>query len=363
MKIETLKLKNYRNYEELDIKLHENLNIVIGDNAQGKTNILESIYVLAITKSFLSIPEKKMIMFNKDFFRIEANVISDGVEKKLEIITTPSTKKVKINNQEIKRIGDYISHLNVLLFNPDNIRMIKEGPHVRRKYLNVEISQLNNKYINILNEYNIILKQKNEFLKIINVNIKSNIDYLDILNSRLVEKAVDIYKYRKKFIDRINNKISDIFKVIAGYGNLKLLYISQVDDVNSQANLLEKLKKNYQKELNYKVSLIGTHRDDFHFILDDKDISLYGSQGQLRVAILALKLAEVSIFYEDTNENPILLLDDIFSELDINKRNKLIELLDNDVQTIITTTDLHSIDERLTKNAKIFKISQGKLVD
>jgi len=367
MKIEKLKLKNYRNYEKLELKLNDNLNIIIGDNAQGKTNILESIYVLAITKSFLSVSEKKLIMFDKDFFKITGQIKKMDTKKELEVISTLTNKKVKIDNQEIKKIGDYISNLNVIIFNPDNIRMIKEGPNIRRKYLNIQISQLNNKYLNILNEYNLLLKQKNEFLKIINIKLENHLNYLEILNQKLVEKAIDIYIYRSDYIKRINSNINSIFKELLGYGNLEIKYIPQIENLNEKEEikneLLEKIKNNQSREIQYKMGLIGPHRDDFNFFLNDKNISLYGSQGQLRISLLALKLTEVKIFMEQTRESPILLLDDIFSELDINKRNNLINFLDNEVQTIITTTDIKSINKKLLKNATIFIIDNGKLID
>ena len=368
MKIVDLKLDNYRNYDKLKLRLNENLNIIIGDNAQGKTNIIEAIYVLSITKSFLSINEKKIIKFGEDFFKSSANLLyDDGAAKNLEIIVSKSSKKVKINGNEIKKIADYISNINVILFSPDNIRMVKEEPTRRRKYLNVELSQLYNKYLTVINEYNHLLKQKNEFLKVINIENKSNSDYLEIINKKLADYAVSIYIYRNNYIKMLNEQIVDIYRQISDGGEVEIKYVSNIEFDNNievmKEKLLSKLELYKDKEIYYKTSIIGPHRDDFFIYLDGKDLALYGSQGQIRIALLALKLAEIPIFINETKEKPILLLDDIFSELDIDKRNKLIKYLDNDIQTIITTTDVNSINSKLLEKAEVFVIKKGKIIN
>ena len=368
MKIVDLKLDNYRNYDKLKLRLNENLNIIIGDNAQGKTNIIEAIYVLSITKSFLSINEKKIIKFGEDFFKSSANLLyDDGAAKNLEIIVSKSSKKVKINGNEIKKIADYISNINVILFSPDNIRMVKEEPTRRRKYLNVELSQLYNKYLTVINEYNHLLKQKNEFLKVINIENKSNSDYLEIINKKLADYAVSIYIYRNNYIKMLNEQIVDIYRQISDGGEVEIKYVSNIEFDNNievmKEKLLSKLELYKDKEIYYKTSIIGPHRDDFFIYLDGKDLALYGSQGQIRIALLALKLADIPIFINETKEKPILLLDDIFSELDIDKRNKLIKYLDNDIQTIITTTDVNSINSKLLEKAEVFVIKKGKIIN
>ena len=365
MKINNLNLKKFRNYDKLDIKFNENLNIIIGNNAQGKTNILEAIYFLSITKSFLSINEKNCIMKGEVFSRIDADIIDLHNKKNISLSINENEKKLAINNNEIKKHSDFIGNLKVVLFNPDNIRLIKDSPGFRRKFLNIEISQLYSKYIKILNEYNLVLKQRNEYLKFLK-NGKLNEIYFSILNDKFVNLAKDIFKYRLDFINHLNLYINNIFMEISGYSGLYIKYIPSIDldDLdNISINMLNKLNDNFDRELNYGSSLYGPHRDDFSFNLDDNDLLLYGSQGQLKMAILALKLAEIDVFKDITGEYPVLLLDDLFSELDINKRNKIINYLNRDIQTIITTTDLENIDDYILKNAKVFKIDNGRIED
>lgn len=362
MVIDKIHLKNYRNYNDICLKLNPKLNIIIGNNAQGKTNLLESIYVLSITKSYFHINDKNLIKIDKDFSILEADVIKDDSLKNLKIFINNKGKKVLINGKEIKKLSDYISNLKVVIFSPDSIRMLKDGPSVRRKFLNVEISQISEKYIKVLMDYNNLIIQKNEYLK---VSTNKDLNYLDILNEKLSDFGSQIIYYRLKFIEKINYYIDDIFFKITNLKGLKIKYISNIDisfDINTlKENFLNKLKKNFDKELNYKMSLLGPHRDDFIFILNNSNLALYGSQGQNRCAILALKLAEVKIFSILCNDYPILLLDDIFSELDIFKRNNLINYINDDVQTIITTTDINLINNKLIEKASIFEINDGKL--
>ena len=365
MKINTLRLKKFRNYDKLEIEFNDKLNIIIGNNAQGKTNILEAIYFLSITKSFLPINDKNCIKKDELFTRIEAAINTNNKNKKLSLLINENGKKLKINSREIKKHSDYIGNLKVIIFNPDNIRLIKDAPSNRRKFLNIEISQLYLKYINLLNEFNIILKQRNEYLKIIKVGKKNDI-YFSILNKKFVDLSYEIYNYRFKFIDYLNKYIGGIYKKISGFDGLSIKYIPSIDiSINDdfKETMLNKLKINYDREVMYGNTLYGPHRDDFSFRIKDDDLLEYGSQGQLKMAILALKLAEIDVFYEICGEYPVLLLDDLFSELDVNKRNKIINYLNRDIQTIITTTDLNNISNKFVKVANIYKISDGKIVN
>lgn len=365
MRIDHLKLNKFRNYDKLDIKFNDNLNIIIGNNAQGKTNILEAIYFLSITKSFLSVNDKNCMKRDEVFTKIEADVINNDKKKKLSLIINDNGKRLEINNNQIKKHSEYIGNLKIIIFNPDNIRLIKDAPGNRRKFLNIEISQLYGRYINILNEYNVVLKQRNEYLKYIK-NGRPNEIYFSILNEKFVELAYEIYKYRIDFINNLNKYIGNIYKEISNYDGLYINFIPSIDinDIdNFKNNMLNKLKNNYEREIIYGNSLYGPHRDDFSFKLDDNDLLLYGSQGQLKMAILALKLAEIDVFYDVSGEYPVLLLDDLFSELDVFKRNKVINYLNRDIQTIVTTTDLDNINNELIKNAYVFKIDNGKVIN
>ena len=365
MKINKLRLKNFRNYDNLEIQFNDRLNIIIGNNAQGKTNILEAIYFLSITKSNLSVNDKMCIKKDQLFAKIIGDIHDNNGNKKLQVLTNANGKKLEINGIEIKKHSEYIGNLKVIIFNPDDIRLIKEAPGNRRRFLNIEISQLYGKYINILNEYNVVLKQRNEYLKIIKTG-KVNEVYFDILNEKLVDLAEIIYQYRIKFIDDINQYIGIAFRKISGYDGLLLKYIPNVlvnDDLKFKEVMYEKLKNNYDREIFMGSTLVGPHRDDFIFKLDDNDLLTYGSQGQIKMAVLALKLAEIDVFYQVCGEYPVLLLDDLFSELDVEKRNKVINYLNRDIQTIVTTTDLKNIDKRIIKKAIIYKIDDAKIIE
>lgn len=366
MKIKCLKLKQYRNYDNLDITLNEGLNIFIGNNAQGKSNILESIFVLSLTKSYLNIKENNLIKYDCDFSSVKGKIINDSVSYDLEVITTNDSKKLKVNNVEIKKYSDYVSRLKVLIFSPYNINFVKEGPNVRRKSINMVISQLYNSYIKLLQNYNAILKKRNQFLKMVSNLNESNRIYFENINAKFCDLAVEIMLNRYEYVNNVNKYLGDIYNEITGYKKFVFCYnpsINVMDIHNIKEVFIDKLKSLYEREKMYGMTLIGPHRDDFSFLLDEKDLSLYGSQGQIRSAVLALKLSEVFLFKEVDDDYPILLLDDIFSELDVEKRNRLVKYIRDDVQTIITTTDIHMIDESLVRKAKVFTVCNGEIVD
>lgn len=365
MIIKNIKLKNFRNYENLDFVLNNRLNIIIGNNAQGKTNILESIYFLSLTKSFFAVNDKVVIKKNCLYARIDGIITSNNGCNNLSILVNSCGKYLKIGNKEIKKSSDYLGYLKVILFSPDNIRLLKEGPSIRRRFLNIEISQLSKRYILILNQFNDLLKQRNEYLK----NIRNSLmdkDYMLILNQKFAELAYQIYNFRNDFIVEINKRIKDIYKSIINIDNIEIKYITDVklNDKEIMINeIKDRLDKNYDKEILYGNTLIGPQRDDFSILLNGNDISSYGSQGQMRIAILSVKLSEIDIIFNKFGEYPVILLDDIFSELDVDKRNKLIKYLNCDRQVIITTTDIENINEELVNNAKLFKIDNGKVIE
>lgn len=354
-------LKNYRNYDELILDFNDNLNIIIGDNAQGKTNLLESIYVLAVTKSFLSINDKNLIMFDSRYSLVKGSLNNNTSFDELEVLISEAGKIVKINKKEIKKLSDYISKLNVIIFSSDSIRIFKDSPMSRRKYFNIQISQINKIYLSNLSNYNLLLRQRNEFLKIIDIHKKNDMDYLDVLDEKYINLSLNIYDYRKKYIDLVNKYIDNIFYSITGIKKLKLVYSSNIDGFDKDL-FKDKLRSNLNREIQYKSTFLGPNRDDYFFELGGKNLSLYGSQGQIRSAVLALKLAEVKLFTDVLSDTPILLLDDIFSELDITKRNNIVKYLSNEVQTIVTTTDIENIEEKIRKKANVYKIKNGKII-
>ncbi len=366
MVIKNIILNNFRNYTRLNLSLGPNMNIFIGKNAQGKTNILESICILALTKTYKDGVEPNIITFGKQRAILKAKVKKSNLINKLEIVIDQNKKQLKINNQELKRIGDYISNLNIIMFTPDDLEIIKGSPHIRRNLLNMELSQISKKYLNTYNEYNKILKIRNEYLKLLLTSSIADRKYLDVITEQLIEKAIIIYQERDKYLNLINQNISNIYQKIASLDYLFVQYEPNINITSFEYDCLkEKLKEiyknNYKKELNYGMTLYGPHRDNFFFSLNKVDLKFYGSQGQQRMAVIAYKLSEIKIFQDYSSYNPVLLLDDIFSELDIEKRNKLLDYISKDIQSIITTTDLKNIRKKNLEDAWIFEIKNGEI--
>lgn len=343
------------------------MNIFIGNNAQGKTNILESIVILALTKSHRIGVNPNIIQFNKSKATIKGVVKRDRVISKLEIAISDGEKKTKVNGNEIKKIADYISNLNIIIFTPDDLEIIKSSPNIRRNLLNIQLSQISKNYLNTYNEYNKILKTRNEYLKVLFNNSIADRDYLDIITDKLIDKAIIIYQKRAEYLDLVNRNIDYYYKKITDDSGLKVVYEPNIDIQSYKYEDLRKklkytYKKNYLKELNYGMTMYGPHRDDFYFDYNGRDLKFFGSQGQQRLAILSFKLSEIGIFIEINNTTPVLLLDDIFSELDLKKRNRLLKLIsDNDIQSILTTTDLRNINRRYLNDSYIYEVKNGNI--
>lgn len=359
MILTNLKLKNFRNYDDLDLTFNKKINIFIGNNAQGKTNILESIYVLSLTKSHRTNKDLYLIKQNSLFTKIIGIINDNDIINKYEVLINENGKRVSINDKPLKKVSEYLSKINAIMFCPDDLEIIKGSPQERRSFFNISISGFNNNYVRYLNEYNKILKTRNEYLK--NYEI-INKDYLDVLTNKLIDLNIYIYNERKKYVETINKYLKDIYKDITGKENIVLKYDSFIN--NDDRNELEdKFNMVYNNELFQKVTLLGIHKDDFSIFIDDVKINNYGSQGQHRIAILCLKLAEIKIYEEEYNKKPILLLDDIFSELDSTKKTNIIKFIKNDLQVFITSTDLNNIDKKIIKEADIYKIDNGKVVE
>ena len=363
MIIRKLNLINFRNYKKITITFDKKINIFIGDNAQGKTNILESIYFLALTKSYRT---TDLNLINKKYenAKVKGEIKNNNIFKSLTIELNQEKKKVKVNNNEIKKISEYITNLNVILISPEDINILQGTPAERRNFLNIELSQLSKNYIKKYNEFNKILKIRNNYLKMLYKSSNTDYRYLDSVTENLIEREIEIYQERKKFIDFINNRIDKIYENITGIKNFKVIYETNVDleDFSKEKirkKLIQKYQSSLKKEIENGMTIYGPHRDDLQFLIDNDDIKIYGSQGQQKISIIALKLSEIEIFKEMTNTYPILLLDDVFSELDIKNRNKLIGYINKDIQVIITTNDTRGINRKFLEEAKIFKVKDG----
>lgn len=366
MKIERLKLINFRNYSNLEIGLNPEINIFIGENGEGKTNILESIYILSLTKSNRQGLEENLIKFKEEIAKVEGLIRSNDLIKKQEVHITKNKKQLFINGKEIRRNREYISNFCVIAFTPNDLEIVKGSPNTRRNMLNIDISQLHNNYISYLNEYNQVIKIRNEYLKKMNLNGNSDIRYLDVINEQMIMKSIKIYEYRYSFFEKVNELLPNIFKKITGLDNLKLSYNSSIHvDVFNESEIRKKLETKLKKNLNIEMmqgmTLTGPHRDDFSFDLNGIDMKNFSSQGQQRMAVISLKIALIYLFKKELGEYPVLLLDDIFSEIDTKKRNKIIKYLKGDIQSIITTTDINDINEELISNAQVYIVKKGKV--
>lgn len=367
MILKKIELRNFRNYEQMTTRFYKGINIIYGDNAQGKTNLLESIYVLAITKSHRAFIDNNLIKNGSDILQIKGTISGNVLDKDLQITIDTKSKNLNIDSKPIKKVSDYISNMNIIIFYPDDLDILKGSPQIRRKYLNMELSQLYNSYYIVQNEYNKLLKIRNEYLKELNRGKKVDMNYFEIITSYLIEKAIIIYKMRYKYIEKINETCSIIYKDIMNIDNFYIEYVPNIgiEDIKDP-DLKNKLLGQYEDKLEYDKKMytttLGPHKDDFNFMLGNNNLKFYGSQGQQRIAVLALKLAEIPIFKKYKETTPILLLDDVFSELSDDKKNNLMKYINKDIQTIITTTELSNLDEKLVKKSKLFKIENGKLI-
>lgn len=367
MILKKIELRNFRNYEKLTTRFYKGINIIYGDNAQGKTNLLESIYVLGLTKSHRSFIDNNLIKKDCESLHI-TGIISGGVlDKKLEIKIDNRNKYLKIDDSSIKKVSDYISNMNIIIFYPDDLEILKGSPQLRRKYLNVELSQLYNSYYIVMNDYNKLLKIRNEYLKKWGKGKTIDQNYFDIVTSYLIDKAILIYQMRYKYIEKINENCEKIYKDIMNLENFHIKYVPNMEILDIKDDKLkEKLLEQFENKLEYDkrmmTTTLGPHKDDLEFFIGDKNLKSYGSQGQQRIAVLALKLSEIPIFKKYKDTTPILLLDDVFSELSDDKKNNLMKYIEKDIQTIITTTELNNLDPKLIKRSKLFKIESGKLI-
>ena len=360
MKVESLYLVNFRNYEKINIEFSDSLNILYGKNGSGKTNLIEAIYLLSLTKSFRISNDKSLIKKGNIKAKAKVEIKNNDDLSSYGVILSKDGKTVEINDQKVNKISDYISKINIILFSPFDTRLIDAAPMERRKLLNIEISQLFKEYLVILANYEKILKQRNFYLRSMYINGNNDTEYLNILTKKLIEYGLLIYKYRANFCDNINKYITEIFKSIFNIGELKIKYVSSYKN-KTETMLLKSYQKNYSKEMELGKTILGIHHDDIEFILDNNNLKEWGSEGQRKNAIISFKLAELNVIYEHKKYYPILILDDLFSELDKEKIANILKLLNEKVQTFITTTEINKIERKIIKKAKIFKVENGTI--
>lgn len=359
MFIKSLELENFRNYEALKIEFNKGTNILYGDNAQGKTNILEAIYLSSTTKSHKGSKDKDIVHFEKEEAHIRTQIEKNGIVEKVDMhLRKNKTKGIAINNRKIKKAADLLGILNVVLFSPEDLGIIKNGPADRRRFVDMELCQLDKFYLYNLNNYNKIINQRNKLLKDMYMS-PSLKDTLEVWDSQLVTYGIQIIERRNSFIDQLNEIIKEIHNKLSG--GKEDIFIRYDFDVSPE-EFEESLKNSQNKDMKFKQTSVGPHRDDIVFLIGGIDIRKFGSQGQQRTAALSLKLSEIEIVKEITKETPVLLLDDVLSELDSSRQNYLLNSI-GEIQTIITCTGLDEFVNNRFEINKIFKIISGKVND
>lgn len=353
MWIKNIKIKNFRNYEQEEIKLEKNINIFYGKNAQGKTNIIEAIFLCSLGKSFRAKKDNEMIKLNEQNAIVEIEYEKSDRDGKIKI-EIGNKKNIYLNGIKIKKLSELLGNLNIVIFTPDDIGILKGGPQNRRRFLDIMISQLRPNYMHVLNLYLKTIEQRNNYLRQIKEEHKDE-NLLEIWDEKLAEYAIKIYEYRKEFIEKLIKKINIIHQNITnGEEEIELEYITECDD---KEKYLELLKQRRKLDIIKGFTTKGIHRDDFMIYINKKEIKIFGSQGQNRTAMLSLKLAELQVIYDEIGEYPILLLDDFMSELDEKRRRKFVENI-TDAQVILTGTHKLLLENF---NYNIYNVKDGQV--
>lgn len=372
MYIRDIHLKHYRNYNEETIEFDPKVNIIIGENAQGKTNLVEAIYLMGFGKSFRTNQDRDLIKMDDNYTSVSGHV--DKLNRNLFIeykYNQQQKKEIKINESPLTKLSELIGEVNVVIFSPEDLQLVRGTPTLRRRFMDKSISQMYPAYYNLLIDYNKVLKQRNNLLKQ-NHQLNDIKDMIFIWDEQLVKFATKIMKYRMEFLNQLKDIAKKIHRKISHEKEvLTIEYISNYLPKNLEGKALyDKIYSGMLSELKEKLNLdmkrgytsVGPHRDDLSFLINDIDSKKFGSQGQVRTTALSLKLSEIGIIKETIGESPILILDDVLSELDHIRQNQLIHYI-SDIQTFITTTEVHSILSENLNNAKIIQVTNGSVIN
>lgn len=355
MIIKSLELMNFRNYDFLDLKFSEGTNILYGDNAQGKTNVLEAIYLSATTKSHKGSKDKDMISFDQEEAHIRTYLFKEEIGYKVDMhLRRNKSKGIAVDGQKLKKAADLLGLLNIVFFSPEDLSIIKNGPAERRRFVDMELCQLDSFYLYNLNHYNKIVNQRNKLLKDMYFNPQLK-DTLNIWDSQLVSFGSKIIERRRMFVGQLNEIIYEIHKKLSG--DKEELVVKYEPDVEIE-DFETSLRKSQERDIKLKQTCVGPHRDDFSFITGNIDLRKFGSQGQQRTAALSLKLSEIELVKKIAKDTPVLLLDDVLSELDSNRQNYLLNSIGN-IQTIITCTGLDEFVNNRFEINKVFQVVEG----
>lgn len=359
MFLKSIELKNFRNYKNLKLNFNKTTNLILGNNAQGKTNLLESIYYTSMGRSFKPVKDRDVIKFDEETSIIKANAhkYDDNLEISI-ILRKNGDKEIKKDEIKLKKISELCDNMLVVMFSPEDLKIVKEEPEKRRRFIDRELSLISPIYLDNLNNYKKLLFQRNNYLK------EENIDeiLIDVLDKQIVNYGYEVIKYRDEFIKKLQKYVEKIHSgITSGKEEIKLVYKPNVRP-ESKEEFEKILKEDFYKDRKNAVTSRGPHRDDIEFLINKIDVRKYGSQGQQRTCALSVRLAELSLIEEETGESAILLLDDVMSELDLNRQEYLIKTFENN-QIFITATELsNDIIARLNGVNKIF-IKNGKVIE
>lgn len=370
MYLENLSLKDFRNFSELKVDFDPNVNIFVGSNAQGKTNLLEAIYFLALTRSHRTSSDRELINFGAKNATLEGMVHKSQVEVALKLRLTSKGKMAWVNRLQQHKLSRYVGQMNAILFSPEDLALVKGGPALRRRFMNLEFSQVNPEYLYFSSQYQQVLQQKNNYLKQLASGKANDQVFLEVLSDQLAAIASEIIIRRYRYINFLNSyaqdahrQISDEQEELAVQYHPSVSNLNQGDDIKIiHQKVLASFQKNKAAEIRLGSTLSGPHRDDMIFLINGKNAREFASQGQQRTIALSLKLAEIQLVHQLTNEYPILLLDDVMSELDHKRQSNLLNYIHGKTQTFITTTDLVGISWEKIKAPKIFQIKSGEIV-
>jgi DNA replication and repair protein RecF len=368
MFIKQLHLKNFRNYEQLEVQFENKVNVILGENAQGKTNVMESIYVLALAKSHRTTNDKDLIRWDTEYAKIGGRIQKNHGSLPMELIVSKKGKKAKYNHIEQKKLSQYVGNMNVVMFAPEDLNLVKGSPQIRRRFIDMEIGQISPVYLHEVGQLNKILKQRNHYLKQMQTKKQTDETMLDILTEQFIQSATKIVRKRFEFLHLLQNRATPIHGGISReLEKLKIRYkpsveVSEEQDLSKMINIYEnKYNQVKQREIDRGVTLFGPQRDDLLFFVNDRDVQTFGSQGQQRTTALSIKLAEIELIHDEIGEYPILLLDDVLSELDHFRQSHLLNTIQGKVQTFVTTTSVEGIDHQTLKEASTFFVKDGNL--
>ena len=362
MKVNSIGLDNFRNYHHFFIEFDRDINILIGRNGQGKTNLIEAIYLLSVGKSFKTHINKQMIRFDSDFAKVQGEIISNHKSRNLQMMLGSDFKRAKIDDQDIYKISEYVGLLNVVVFIPDDLYLVKGSPNNRRRFIDLELSKISPIYVFNLSKYNSLLKERNKYLKLLNKKNSNGDEYLEVLDEQMARLQVELIKKRIDFIKNLDQRVALLYQMIAKNQEeqVHLSYSCFVKEMIDYEEIMKLYQKNRQRDIRYMQSHVGIHKDDLKIWMNDQGADLYASQGQQRTIVLAMKIALIELIKDEIGEYPVLLLDDVLSELDETRKNMLLDILDQKIQTFITTTSIDGIDHQIVKRAKKIYIESGK---